>query len=243
MGMRRHGTGAAALVDLFLTLFGPYELRRFIHELPSGESISYGLPGRGVSPASLAFETAQALFRFGLVDDMLFDALVKERPNRRADIDDVRMKILGHSTQSVDTQADARYDFFLAHTSADKPQVHKIYELLRARGLTAFFEEASIVPGDDWALEIQRALQRSRILVVCISRKNSRSLWIESEIRAFKLSKQDKAHIVPVFLDGWTKDVPAGLFALQGLDCLKLGMDRVADALVEFERFSKKGDP
>ena len=90
-----------------------------------------------------------------------------------------------------------QYDVFLSHNSADKPRVRRLAERLRAAGLRVWFDEWVIQPGDgpspvgrervaegrvrDRELAIERGLEASRTLVLCLSPAALGSDWVGLE--------------------------------------------------------------
>lgn len=73
------------------------------------------------------------------------------------------------------------YDIFLSHNSQDKPRVRRLAERLRATGLRVWFDEWIIQPGDDIYLTIERGLEASRVLVLCLSPAALGSEWVTLE--------------------------------------------------------------
>jgi hypothetical protein len=65
--------------------------------------------------------------------------------------------------------AEFQYDVFLSHNQADKPRVRRLAERLRAAALRVWFDDWVIQPGDDIYLAIERGLEASRTLVLCMS--------------------------------------------------------------------------
>lgn len=74
-----------------------------------------------------------------------------------------------------------RYDVFLSHNQADKLRVRRLAERLRAAGLRVWLDEWVIQPGDDIYLTIQRGLETSRTLVLCLSPAALGSDWVSLE--------------------------------------------------------------
>ena len=77
--------------------------------------------------------------------------------------------------------AEFQYDVFLSHNKADKPRVRKLAERLRQDGLTVWLDEWVIQPGDDIYLAIERGLEASRTLVLCLSPAALGSDWVTLE--------------------------------------------------------------
>jgi hypothetical protein len=73
------------------------------------------------------------------------------------------------------------YDVFLSHNHADKPRVRQLAGKLKAAGLSVWFDEWIIKPGDDIYLAIERGLQTARTLVLCLSPAALRSDWVGLE--------------------------------------------------------------
>ena len=74
-----------------------------------------------------------------------------------------------------------QYDVLLSHNQADKPRVRRLAERLRAAGLRVWFDEWAIQPGDDIYLTIERGLEASRTLVLCLSPAALGSDWVGLE--------------------------------------------------------------
>lgn len=73
------------------------------------------------------------------------------------------------------------FDVFLSHNSKDKPRVQRLAEKLRTSGLRVWFDEWAIKPGDDIYLSIERGLEVTRTLVLCLSPAALESDWVGLE--------------------------------------------------------------
>ena len=73
------------------------------------------------------------------------------------------------------------FDVFLSHNSKDKPQVLRLAERLRAAGVRVWLDEWVIQPGDDIYLAIERGLEASRTLILCMSPNAFGSDWVGLE--------------------------------------------------------------
>jgi len=74
---------------------------------------------------------------------------------------------------------------FLCHASQDKPIVRELYQRLNAEGwIDPWLDEENLIPGQDWDLEIEKAVEASDIVLVCISNQSvSREGYIQKELR------------------------------------------------------------
>lgn len=58
---------------------------------------------------------------------------------------------------------------FLSYAHADVDDVRKLYEYLIDKGFDVWFDEESLIPGQDWRLEIENGLYNADIVIVCLS--------------------------------------------------------------------------
>jgi putative sterol carrier protein len=59
---------------------------------------------------------------------------------------------------------------FLCHSSRDKATVRALYAKLLDASVDPWFDEVALVPGQDWALEIRRAVKAADAVLVCLSK-------------------------------------------------------------------------
>ena len=72
---------------------------------------------------------------------------------------------------------------FLCHANEDKPAVRKLYNWLRANGFNPWFDEESLLPGQEWKYEISKAVRESDIFLVCLSQQSVRKTgYLNKEI-------------------------------------------------------------
>ncbi|MBE3097864.1 MAG: toll/interleukin-1 receptor domain-containing protein [Candidatus Atribacteria bacterium] len=107
------------------------------------------------------------------------------------------------------------FDVFLSHSSKDKEVVRAVAERLRADGLRVWFDEWEIKPGDSIPSKIEDGLERSRVLVLCMSANAFGSDWAQLESGTFRfrdpLNKDRR--FIPLRLD----DAPIKLSLAQFL--------------------------
>ena len=60
---------------------------------------------------------------------------------------------------------------FLCHAHADRDAVHGLYARLTKDGVDAWLDKEKLLPGQDWELEIRKAVRAQDVTVVCQSNK------------------------------------------------------------------------
>lgn len=95
------------------------------------------------------------------------------------------------------------YDVFLSHSSHDQASVRSLAERLRTDGLRVWLDEWEIRPGDSIPAKIEDGLERSRVLVLCISAKALGSDWalLESGTYRFRDPLNRERRFIPLRLD------------------------------------------
>ncbi len=74
-----------------------------------------------------------------------------------------------------------QYDVFLSHSAKDKAVVRPLAERLRQDGVKVWFDEWVLKPGDSIPSKIEEGLERSRVLVLCMSKNAFGSDWAQLE--------------------------------------------------------------
>ena len=111
---------------------------------------------------------------------------------------------------------------FLCHSSRDKFFVRKLYNRLLSIGITPWFDEESLLPGQDWDLVIQEEVKKSDAIIVCLSHNSvNQKGYVQKEIR-LALDEADKQpentiFIIPAKLENC--DIPV---RLDHLHCVNL---------------------
>ncbi len=74
---------------------------------------------------------------------------------------------------------------FLCHSSHDKPAVREIYARLKAEGwIDPWLDEEKLFPGQDWDLEIEKAVEETDAVLVFLSDNSvSKEGYIQKELR------------------------------------------------------------
>jgi outer membrane protein assembly factor BamD (BamD/ComL family) len=73
---------------------------------------------------------------------------------------------------------------FLCHASGDKPPVRDLYKRLTAEGVDAWLDQERLLPGQDWRMEIPRAVSEADVVVICLSKKSiTKEGYVQKEIK------------------------------------------------------------
>lgn len=134
-----------------------------------------------------------------------------------------RAERLGQEAQLL---SDAARPVFLCHSSRDKEQTRVLYRRLTANGVTCWFDEEDLEPGQDWDYEISRSIRRSRFVLVCLSRTSAtRAGYIQKEIKkALDIADEQPegvAYIIPARLEEC--EIPERLKRWHWVDLFKDG--------------------
>lgn len=94
------------------------------------------------------------------------------------------------------------YDVFISHSSADKPTVRELANLLRKDGVKVWLDEWVIQPGDSISLEVERGLESSRVLVLAMSEAAFASEWVslERHTAVFRDPTNQQRRFIPILL-------------------------------------------
>ena len=93
------------------------------------------------------------------------------------------------------TEKKHRLQVFLCHASIDKTKARELYQYLKRRRIRPWMDEEDLVPGQDWDLEIQEALEHSDAIIILLSKSSiNKEGYLQKEI---KLSL-DKARNIPI---------------------------------------------
>lgn len=111
---------------------------------------------------------------------------------------------------------------FLCHASQDKPVVRDLNKKLLAENwIDPWLDEDRLLPGQDWNLEIEKAVESSDAVLVCVSSISvAKEGYVQKELRRvldIALEKVDGAiFVIPIRLDDC--ELPRRLKDRQSLD-------------------------
>jgi TIR domain len=96
---------------------------------------------------------------------------------------------------------------FISHVQSDAEMAEEISKYLKDQGFQVFDPATELAAGDNWHLEIGKALETSQAMVVLLSPESARSRAVQGEIEYALGSKRFKGRVIPVEVEP-TKDVP-----------------------------------
>ncbi|MBV6396694.1 MAG: Hercynine oxygenase [Anaerolineales bacterium] len=95
---------------------------------------------------------------------------------------------------------------FLCHASADKPKVRELYRTLKRRGAQPWLDAEDLIPGQNWEVEIPKALLSSDAIIICLTPNSvDKEGYVQKEIK-FALDKamempEGRIFIIPARLE------------------------------------------
>ena len=72
---------------------------------------------------------------------------------------------------------------FLCHAHSDKDTVKALYDRLTNDGVNAWLDKENLLPGQDWELEIRKAVYEADVVVVCLSKQFNQAGFRQKEVR------------------------------------------------------------
>ena len=100
------------------------------------------------------------------------------------------------------TKTTFAFDVFLSHNAKDKPRVRKLAERLRDAGLRVWFDEWETKRGEKNRPAIERGLEESRALVLCMSPAafGSDRVSLERSTVLFRDPENEGRRFIPLLL-------------------------------------------
>lgn len=106
---------------------------------------------------------------------------------------------------------------FLSHVPKDGPWAKALSQQLTAAGVRVVDPISDRLPGDNWSLDIGRALDESRAMVVLISPEAVQSDWVLNEIQYALGSEKFRHRLIPVRVEP-TEEYPWVLRHMQWVE-------------------------
>ena len=136
---------------------------------------------------------------------------------------------------------------FLSYSRRDVEAASSLYAKLKQAGHSVWFDKESLLPGQNWEYEIQKAIRDAKVVLICLS-----SSWVDQRgyvqkelklsLETMKEVPEGQIHTIPVRLDDCT--LPRGLAKLQWVDIFEPnGIDRLQRALQPYLSTSRRESP
>lgn len=107
---------------------------------------------------------------------------------------------------------------FLSYSRSDAQIVDKIADDLQKEGFDLWFDRQNLVAGQNWQVQIEKAINESSFIIVFISKNSLQSKWVQAEYRA-AFEHQQRAggtRLIPVLLE--KVELPVFLSTIQYVD-------------------------
>lgn len=150
----------------------------------------------------------------------------------RIEWDDVNPELMGAVNAVPHPSA---LQVFLCHSSQDKATVRKVYDDILGFGYSPWLDELRLLPGQDWKMEIKKAIRKTDVVIVFLSKRSvTKSGFVQAEIK-YALDAADEQpegtiFIIPLRLEECS--VPERLKQWQWVDYFKEnGRDQLQRAL------------
>jgi hypothetical protein len=124
---------------------------------------------------------------------------------------------------------------FLCHSSGDKAQVQPLHDFLLKSGAAPWLDSEQLLPGQDWNLEINKALDDSDVILLCLSKKSvDKEGYVQREMRvaldrALEMP-EGRIFLIPARLEEC--ELPRRLQSYQWVDMFTNGgMDKLIKSL------------
>lgn len=122
---------------------------------------------------------------------------------------------------------------FISHASEDNAAAKRLTKRLKEDGFDPWLDEERLLPGQDWGLEIEKAMRESGAILLCFSQESvSKESYIQKEYKRAMRIQEEKPEgsifVIPVRLDDC--ELPFYLREIQWVDYPD-GYDRLVAAL------------
>jgi hypothetical protein len=115
---------------------------------------------------------------------------------------------------------------FISYAREDQETAEKIHDSLVSEGHSVWMDCKKLVPGQDWKMEIEKAIQSSDIFIACLSTNSiGKQGYVQKELKSAlevaELMPEGRIFIIPVRLDEC--EVPFKLKGLHWVNYFEIG--------------------
>jgi len=112
-----------------------------------------------------------------------------------------------NAQNEIDFEVESAPRVFIAYASEDEESAGQLYTALKREGFSPWRDREKLLPGQNWPRAIERAIELSDFVVVCLSVNSiMKRGYFQSELRyALDLARRvpiDEVFLIPVRLDG-----------------------------------------
>lgn len=120
---------------------------------------------------------------------------------------------------------------FISASRSDAPVAQELASRLEAAGIEVSAQALSVLPGDNFAAELGRALNRADAMIVLVSPASMRSQIVRKEIQYALGEERFQDRLIPVLV----KDTPSRTipWILRSFQWAKGNVDKAADQIVK----------
>lgn len=95
---------------------------------------------------------------------------------------------------------------FITYAYEDRTKVKQLYNMLQSEGFDAWLDSERVLPGQDWELEIRKAIESSDAIVICLTTNAiQKAGYVQKELRLALSVAEERPEgtifIIPVRLD------------------------------------------
>lgn len=130
---------------------------------------------------------------------------------------------------------------FISHSHTDAELAARISNALEKRGFDVWDTDRDLLPGDNWAAEIARALEESEAMIVLLTPAAVDSPWVKREIEYALGAKNYSNRLIPVVVGDPDQFPKSGIpwivrrlpwFGLEDSDTGDLQVEPIAEAIL-----------
>lgn len=89
---------------------------------------------------------------------------------------------------------------FLSYAGTDQKWARELISHLSEKGIDVWDAETELLPGDNWNLEVGKALERAKAMIVLLSPSSARSPNLRREIEYALVSEKFRNRLIPVIV-------------------------------------------
>lgn len=138
-------------------------------------------------------------------------------------------------------------NIFISYAREDEDVALEIFSILVSEGFSVWIDKKNLMPGQDWKIEIEKAIKGSSVFLACLSNSSvNKTGFVQAELkRAFDvadLMPEGKIFIIPLRLDDC--QVPYKIQHLQWLNYYETGSrDRLLAVISNKVKAEKEKQP